>query len=331
MAKSQQTFKRQNYPRIQDDSSPNFDLLDDSALKPHSDRLSTDEVKDAIRRSIHEANLKSKRSVLADYDYSALSEKQRAFKISKAGSDLLKYFQRYSPDPAETAHEVRGKHYTEVGRDLFHRRAIQKGRMNSGWRYQFLAANCAQKLDRFSSVSSLGSVSGADFTAVIPIIERNEPLNIFVSVKNRKNTIGGQDFPKASETLEKAARDEKNKVGPYLCVFGIAMERGRTARSRRRNKDGHYFSENTEVWLSNYFWPFFTNYSYQEIMLLVLDVLEAVESEIELPTSIDVPDVILESFGDKCRNAALVNSDGIFNEPRLIVNFIAESYSDDAP
>jgi hypothetical protein len=38
--------------------------------------------------------------------------------------------------------------------------------------------------------------------------------------------MGGQDWPKAISALENVARSDKNRSGPYICVFGIAIDKG---------------------------------------------------------------------------------------------------------
>jgi len=93
--------------------------------------------------------------------------------------------------------------------------------MNSGWRYQFLALDCAQQSRRFKSVSDIGAAE-ADFNAVIEFVDKKKSaLSLYVSIKNRSNTMGGQDWPKAIYALENVAKTDKNRTGPYCCVFGM--------------------------------------------------------------------------------------------------------------
>lgn len=66
--------------------------------------------------------------------------------------------------------------------------------MNSGWRYQFIAKDAAIITQRFDSISDIGA-SEADFNATVVEIKTNRPINFYVSVKNRTNTLGGQDWP----------------------------------------------------------------------------------------------------------------------------------------
>jgi len=99
---------------------------------------------------------------------------------------------------------------------------------------------------RFASVSELG-LREADFNAVVEIKKSHTPLSIYVSVKNRSNTIGGPDWPNAIQALEALAISDKNRRGPYICIFAFVMESG--GRSVKRTKDKSLRSPNTELWL----------------------------------------------------------------------------------
>jgi hypothetical protein len=287
-------------------------------LVQHQVKISVEQVKDFIRAAIEDANRKSSRVILSIKSDEAPETATKKYK--REGRKLLEYFRKYCADPAATAHQIQSKHYTVVGEDLFRRKTLQKERMNAGWRYQYLTIYCSRATQRFESVSDIGTKE-ADFNAVVRFIDDpQDHLNLFVSVKNRRNTIGGQDFPKAVKALETMASTDKNVQGPYLCVFGIAMDRG--TRYIRRDKEGREYSSNTEVWLSDYFWPFFTNFSYEEIMTLVLEVFEELYETGDLATQLEVPSEVLEAFGDACKSAGLVNEDGCFNDARKVVRFI---------
>jgi hypothetical protein len=195
--------------------------------------------------------------------------------------------------------------------------------MNSGWRYQYLVIDCARRTERFKSVSDIGTAEG-DFNATIEFMDKARGLlSLYVSVKNRSNTMGGADWPKAIQALENVAKNDKNRTGPYCCVFGIAMDRGfRYIKREQKTKIAH--SVNTEVWLSDYFWPFFANYSYEEIMTLMLDALISSYSADALPTQVEVPDELLASFGKCCFDAELVDEVGNFNDPYKLVRFFCK-------
>lgn len=317
MAKSPRTIP-QNYPRIQDENSPYYGCLDDSRLVTHNGKIPAEQLKSLIRRAIMSANRKSSREILS-IPPDAAPERVAAIYESK-GRELFRYFKKYVGDPASTAHQIYGKHYRAVGIEQFRNRTLQKERMNSGWRYQYLAVDCARHSQRFNSVSDIGAAEG-DFNAIIEFLDQNHsPLRLYVSVKNRSNTLGGQDWPKAIEALERVAKTDKNAIGPYCCVFGIAMDRGmRYIKREQKSKVPH--SVNTEVWLSDYFWPFFANYSYEEIMTLVLDVLISSYEAENLSTEVEIPDALLDSFGAACAKAGLVDENGIFNDPYRLVHF----------
>lgn len=240
--------------------------------------------------------------------------------IKKAGKKLFVYFKKYCGDPASTAHQVFQKHYRDVAIEQFRNLTVQKGRMNSGWRYQFLLLDCAIQSERFRTISDIGTAE-ADFNAVIDFFDSSRnPLHLYVSVKNRKNTMGGQDWPKAILALENVAKADKNRTGPYCCIFGIAMDKGqRYIKVKQKTKQPHSF--NTELWLSDFLWPFFANYTYEEIMTFVLNtLLDSVETE-QLSTQVEIPEEILETFGKFCRKAGLTDNQGYFNNPHKLVKF----------
>jgi hypothetical protein len=317
MAKTSQTTP-QDYPRIQNPDDPYFGCLDDVELIPHFYKIPVSQLKQLIASAISNANSKSSRAILSIPDDA--SPELMAKTYEKEGKVLFRYFKKYCGDPASTAHQVTGQHYKVVGREQFRNRTLQKERMNSGWRYQYLALGCAQESRRFRSVSDIGAAE-ADFNAVIDFINKHKlPLSLYVSVKNRSNTMGGQDWPKAISALETVAKNDKNRIGPYCCIFGIAMDRGmRYIKYERGTNKAH--SVNTEVWLSDFFWPFFANHSYDEIMTAVLDVLMEISAPDKLGVHLDIPEELLESFGEECGRKELIDENGYFNDPYKLVHF----------
>jgi hypothetical protein len=310
----------QNYPRISDGKPKEIDLLDTTTLVPHTQKLAQEKLEEIILTAIKKANEKSGREILSIPENASEEEKQEIYR--KAGKKLFAYFKRYYDDPASTAQQIYKKHYRTVGRDQFLNRLVQKRRMNSGWRYQFLVSDCAAQSGRFLNVSDIGMTEG-DFNAVIAFLEKSrKPLTLYASVKNRANTLGGQDWPKAIRALETIAEQDKNRVGPYCCVFAIAIDRGtRYIKRKQKSKDPH--SLNTEVWLSDFVWPFFTNYSYEEMMQIVLETLLEHQKlpESPLEEAEDVPEEVLRVFGDACRKAGLLDESGYFNDPNKLVSF----------
>lgn len=309
----------QNYPRITDQRSQYFSCLDESKLITHPRKISQTEISRFITDAIRNAEIKSSREILNIPE--GIDESQIQEIYFKEGKTLFRYFRDYCGDPAATAYQLFNEHYKDVCVDQFRLRTLQKERMNSGWRYQFLAFECARSTGRFRSVSDIGTAE-ADFNAEIEFIDKsNSPLSLYVSVKNRMNTLGGQDWPKAIQALEQVAINDRNRRGPYLCVFGLAMDQGKKSRTIKSNsKTKQAYSVNTEVWLANFFWPFFANYSYDEIMSFVLDVLLKTKKD-SLSIKIVVPDELIESFGKCCKEHGLIGEDGRFNNPKKLVEF----------
>lgn len=303
----------QPYPRRKDG------FLDDVTLVPHRKKPSSTKLRKTILEAIAYANEKSSREILKIEQGLSAAEVQARYRSE--GKKLFDYFLRYCSDPASMAHQVRGRHYKEVAAEQFRNRTLQKERMNSGWRYQYIAKAIANFTKRFSSGSDLGAAE-ADFNVTVDFSHRPGHLTIYVSVKNRVNTMGGQDWPKAISALEAMAVNDRNRSGPYLCVFGIAMERG-GRMVKREGRTGRPYSVNTEVWKSTYFWPFFTNCSYEEISTAVLDVLIE-QFGATVPTG-SIPESLIESFGDCCRRVALIDASGCFNDPFKLVRLICGS------
>lgn len=317
MAKSAKTVP-QAYPRIDDDSRKDYGCLDESVLVPHPGKLPVEKLRGLIRNAIRNANSKSSREILSipadvtDVEIAEIYERE--------GKELFKYFKKYCGDPASTAHQIYGKHFRDVGVEQFRNRTLQKERMNSGWRYQYLAHDCATHSGRFQSVSDLGAAE-ADFNATIRFRDKSKGvLSLYVSVKNRSNTMGGQDWPKAIQALENVAKNDRNRTGAYCCIFGMAIDRG-SRYIKRERKTNRAYSENTEVWLSDFFWPFFSNYSYEEIIRLVLDVLLDSVAPTALAAQSEVPEGLLESFGRCCKETDLVDEHGVFNNPHKLAHF----------
>src|SRR5215208_3918509 len=147
------------------------------------------------------------------------------------------------------------------------------------------------------------------------IVDSRKTLNIYVSIKNRSNTMGGQDWPKAISALENVARSDKNRAGPYICVFGIAIDKGKR-QIRRIGKTKAPYSVNTEVWLSDFFWPFFANYTYAEIAKAVFEVLMETGRQAQPQLATMIPEALIDSFGEECRARGLLTpKDGLVIDP----------------
>jgi hypothetical protein len=308
----------QPYPRIREPHKL-AGFLDDSRLVQHRRKPGIEELKKIITAAVAYSHRKSSLALLNVAEGTPDGEIKKIF--LKSGKELFDYFRDYCGDPAMTAYECLGRHYSQVAAEHFHNRTLQKQRMNSGWRYQRIAFDCAAASGRFKAVSDIGAKE-ADFNLIVETTAYPEPVvNIYVSVKNREDTIGGPDWPNAIIALETMAREDRNRSGPYLCVFGIAMERG-TRKVKRIGRTTALRSVNTEIWFSDFFWPFVSNFSYEEIASAVLDVLMEQGLSAENRTiGIPPPPELIDAFGDFCRKEKLVDSNGKFHDARKLVNF----------
>jgi len=306
--------RAQSYPRIDDEKNKYYGYLKEDELIAHSGKINIATLKKIIEDGIEYANKKSSREIL-NIDVNATDDELQQIYLKK-GKELFSYFVKYCGDPASTAYDCLNKHYSVIAVENFRNRTIQKERMNSGWRYQHIAKDAARHSKRFESVSDLNSIE-ADFNVVVRYKTIPGKLNIYVSTKNRSNTMGGQDWPKAISALENAAVNDKNRDGNYICVFGIAMERG-LRNIKTAQKTGIPYSVNTEVWFSDFFWPFFSNFTYDEIAKAVLEVL--IKKNHLSSMDVEIPKELIESFGDECKRLNLVNDSGVFNDAFKLVD-----------
>ncbi len=143
----------QQYPRISDPKRADRNCLDDSALVPHQNKIPVEKLKKLIVAAVRDAEKKSGREALAVPIEATEKELEKFYQ--KEGKKLFDYWKKYVSDPAATAHQMHTKNYRAVGVELFRNRALQKGRMNSGWRHQFLVVSAARETKRFKSISDI--------------------------------------------------------------------------------------------------------------------------------------------------------------------------------
>jgi len=320
MTKSNKTAI-QAYPKIEDENNEYQGFFDDSRVSPHKKKITQGKLKSIIKDAVKSANLKSSRAILnigGD-----ISEEEINKIYIKEGKALFRYFVKYCGDPASSAFDSNKQHFSKVAKEQFRNRTIQKERMNAGWRYQFIAKDTAKLSGRFDSISDMGA-SEADFNVTILESLTKKIISIYVSVKNRMNTMGGQDWPKAIRAMESMAQGDKNRTGPYLCVFGIAMDKG-LRNIKNEKKTGRPYSSNTEVWLSDYFWPFFSNCSYDNVIKAVLQVL--IEDGGVSSLDIKIPEELITSFGKECDSYGLLDKNGNFDSPEKLVDLFCGKLS----
>jgi hypothetical protein len=131
----------QQYPRIADNEKL-AGYLDESRLTPHAHKLAIEKLKEIIAAAVRDANKKSSRAILKIAETSSEDEVRETY--LREGKKLFAYFRDYCGDPAFTAFQCQGQHYSKVATEQFRNRTLQKERMNSGWRYQLIALECAK-------------------------------------------------------------------------------------------------------------------------------------------------------------------------------------------
>lgn len=131
----------QNYPRIEDEENSFYGFFDESKVTPHQTIISDSDLKNIIKKAVQIANAKSSRAILNIHDNVSEEEINKIY--IKEGKALFRYFLKYCGDPASTAFDCVNQHFNKIAKEQFRNRTIQKERMNSGWRYQFIAKDTA--------------------------------------------------------------------------------------------------------------------------------------------------------------------------------------------
>ena len=312
----------QGYPRIEDEKSEYFNYLDDTRLQKHPAKISKEKLDEIIRQAVKKADAKSSRGDFAIPENAGQKEIEQIYR--KGGKELFDYLLRYYGDPASSVLAYMGKTYTEIGNELYRNKMLQKERMNSGWRYQYMVKDLAIASNRFESVLDIGT-NESDFNVTIRIPDSDhEVLTIYVSIKNRENTMGGQDWPKAIEALETMAKNDKNREKYYLCVFGFTMQQGKRKFRMKKGTQTPY-SYNTELWSSNFLWPFFSGYTFEEITKEIYRVLR--ETGEAGSFGLQAPPEVLEMFGEYCRANGLLDEAGRFSDAGILIELITGARS----
>ena len=152
---------------------------------------------------------------------------------------------------------------------------MQRHRMRIGVFYQFLLIELMRL--RFSNVSDGKREGDAEAEVDTPGFAKG--LRLFISVKKSSDTVGGQDVGGMIRRLEAMALEDKNLTRPYLCVVcfatpqrGIILpyEKGRTVR---RNRDGHPYSPNCEVWSPGFVFPYVCGLDAEEVYRAALQTV----------------------------------------------------------
>ena len=74
------------------------------------------------------------------------------------------------------------------------------------------------------------------------------------------------------------------------------------------------------MWLSDFFWPFFADYTYAEIAKAVFEVLMETSKQGQQQLVTLIPDELIDSFGDECRVRDLLDAEGKFNNPLKLID-----------
>jgi hypothetical protein len=144
---------------------------------------------------------------------------------------------------------------------------MQRHRMRIGVFYQYLLIELMRL--RLNNVSDGKREGDAEAEVNTPGFDKG--LRLFISVKKSSDTVGGQDVSGMIRRLEDIASEDKNLTRPYLCVVCFATpQRGiilpyKLGRTIKRNRDGHPYSPNCEVWSPGFAFPYVCGLDAEEV------------------------------------------------------------------
>ncbi len=140
---------------------------------------------------------------------------------------------------------------------------MQRHRMRIGLFYQYLVI----ELMRHRYPSATDGEREGDVKVDIETPNYDKGLRLFMSVKKSADTVGGQDVSGMIRRLESVAVADQGQTRPYLCVACVAtpprgiIQSYELSREMKRNRDGHPYSPNCEVWLPGFVFPFISGLS----------------------------------------------------------------------
>lgn len=200
-----------------------------------------------------------------------------ALSVSNSPNELVALCLKHLKERTDPILGTSFYHQLDLG-EIFDMDAIphemQRLRMRIGVFYQYLLIELMRasiKTGNSNIIQAFDGVREGDIVADIKTPGYNKNLRLYISVKKSADTVGGQDIGGVIRRLENIATTEKNLTSPYLCVIAIATpNKGKIlsyGRSRlvRYTQDGHPYSENCEIWLPGFLYPYVTGRSAREI------------------------------------------------------------------
>lgn len=115
----------QHYPRIQNETNKFHGFFDEEQFKAHTKKIDKEVFRQIVKEAITNANLKSSRAILNIEG--VVDEKLVTTILKRGGSELFKYFVKYCGDPAATAYDCVGIHYSAVAMEQFRKQNYSKG------------------------------------------------------------------------------------------------------------------------------------------------------------------------------------------------------------
>ena len=301
----------QDYPRTEEG------LLDESRLAAHTGKIPFDELKAIIRDAIVSAARKSRREILELPD--GLSEEEKTKIYGKKGKRAVRLFppllRRPGGDGLRLPRQALPRDRAGAVPQSDAPEAADEFRLALSVHRQGLRGALAALRDGVRH-RRLGSRLQRDDEHRRTWPRRSTSTCRSRTARTRWAARIGRRRSRRSKTSRVPTRTAPARI---ICVFGIAIDKGQR-QIRRIGKTKAPYSVNTEVWLSDFFWPFFANYTYAEIAKAVFEVLMETGRQGQQPLATLIPDELIDSFGDGMprRAACSTRRGGSMMRSRLI-------------
>ncbi|MFN0111361.1 MAG: hypothetical protein ACKVZH_21060 [Blastocatellia bacterium] len=236
----------QPYPRRQPDG-----YLADDFLFPTPEPLQQEQLNGAIVRSF-ERSLKNKRGEVVRLPQTPKELVKLCLTHLRERSDPILSPSFLAQCPVEEIFEL-----DAIAHEM------QRHRMRIGLFYQYLVI----ELMRHRYPSATDGEREGDVKVDIETPHYDKGLRLFMSVKKSADTVGGQDVSGMIRRLESLAVADQGLTRPYLCIACVAtpprgvIQSYELSREMKRNRDGHPYSPNCEVWLPGFVFPFISGLS----------------------------------------------------------------------
>ena len=298
----------QSYPRISSAASKfEAGYIDTSQLCDIKNKISQNEFLNLINISIDKARNKVDEKIINIPEGISKLEEKKIY--DKAAKDLINYIKK--TDPANAVSQLLNKNLVDVAQEFQVKKDAKTYEMFSGWRNQFLLFECAKKIGRFETVGDVDT--SFDIVATIKSLS-GEVITLYISLKNRKDTMSGSSVRGVLSKLEDNAKNDKNRDGLYCIIIGCAID-------TTRYRSGSSYSQNLEFWPAKLLWEFFSGFTFPHVM-------NSISQQQNSRKQNKLADELKLSLIKECKKLELINEQNIFHDRKRIIEIFCRQEFD---